>query len=150
MTCWYGGNCASTSFTEKTMPAMLKNALGPLWVMVTGGVWPSFSARASSARRRSSVMALSGMSIVAVAELPVTVASIFERRWPSVETMRTRSPTHSKRPLFTCGRVSSLEMEKWVRAISSESSSTGSWSEGASGAGLGSCGNSLPGMPWSV
>jgi hypothetical protein len=68
----------------------------------------------------------------------VTVASIFERRWPSVDTRRTRSPDHSKSPLLTLGRVSSLEMEKCVRVISSESSSTGSSREGASGAGLGS------------
>jgi hypothetical protein len=46
-------------------------------------------------------MALSGINMVAVALVPVTVASIFERRCPSVVTMRTVSPAHSNSALLT-------------------------------------------------
>ena len=47
------------SLTEKRLPAIWKNAFGPLWAIVTVGAEPSLglslpnSARASSARRRS-------------------------------------------------------------------------------------------------
>ena len=90
------------------------------------------------------------MSIVAEAWRPDTVTSTFERRCPSVVTMRTVSPSHSKSALFRCARVSSVEIEKWVFWISSESTSTSSASVGEPSAGCGSGGKSSPGMPRSV
>ena len=95
-------------------------------------------------------MALSGMSIVADACRPVTLTSIFERRCPSVVTMRTTSPSHSKSAEFRCARVSSVEIEKCVLAMSSCSTSTSSASDGDPSAGDGSGGKSSPGMPRSV
>ncbi len=85
----------------------------------------------------------------ALAVLP-TESSILLKRWPSVVTMRTRFPSHSNSALFRCRRVSSVEIEKWVPAIRSESASTGSDSMGELLSGSGNAGNSSPGMPCSV
>ena len=156
MTCAYGGNCASTRRTANDIPPPWKNALDPLcviWSCAFGA--PSFassfaSATMSSHSRRSSWMALSGMSIVADAWRPLTLTSIFERRWPSVVTMRTMSPSHSKSAELRCARVSSVEIEKCVFAMSSCRTSTSSASDGDPSDGAGSGGKSSPGMPRSV
>ncbi len=59
--------------------------------------------------------------------------------------MRTRSPSHSNSALFRCRRVSSVEIEKCVPAISFEGASTVERCSGSRRVGLRQRGNSSPG-----
>ncbi len=75
-----------------------------------------------SIARRSSTIPLRGMSTpVASFGPPARACPAFDRRWPSVETIRAVTPSDSNSTPARCCRVSSSETEKIVLLIMSRS-----------------------------
>ena len=86
------------------------------------------------------------MSSLLLPFMPSILRSAFESRWPSVVTTRRTSPASSKSAAERCGRVSSADIENCVSAMSSATSSAGTWVS-VTLLGSGSVGKSSPGMP---